>query len=113
MPVLDIFPIELRKSVPPLHSQEGVSDPMVYLKFSCPDSTWAWYVTEVSPEDDDFRFFGFVIGFEEEWGYFLLSELSETRGPSGRPVERDMHFEAERFSRVVGKDHLLKALPEE
>ena len=112
MPLMDIFPRELRESVPPLHSQEGVSDPIVYLKFRSPDSIWAWYVSEGSPEDDDFIFFGFVIGFDQEWGYFTLSELTDARGPSGRPVERDPQFEAGCFSRVVAKEHLLNALPE-
>src|SRR6266436_2193922 len=101
---MQLLTAELRSQFPPLYSQEHNKDPTVHAKFFCPWSNWTWFATECTAEDDDFRFFGFVIGFEEEWGYFLLSELSETRGPSGRPVERDMHFEAERFSRVVGKD---------
>lgn len=55
-----------------------VSDP---LKFFTPDSGWTWYVTEGEEEDGDFRFFGFVVGFEKEWGYFVLSELEGARGP--------------------------------
>ena len=105
MSVMDIFPSELRLIVPPLHLQEGVSDPTVYLKFYSPDSTWAWYVTEGSPEDDDFIFFGFVIGLEEEWGDFSLSELTETRDALGRPVQRDLHFEPGRFSRIIARQH--------
>jgi hypothetical protein len=107
MPLMDMFPSELRHNVPPLESQEGITDPIVYLKFFCPDSPWVWYVTEGSPEEDDFIFFGFVAGIEEEWGNFSLLDLSETRGPSGRPVERDPHFEAGPFSRVVAKGHPL------
>ena len=62
MSVTEIFPIELRKALPPLNSQEGVRDPIVYLKFRTTDSSWIWYVTEGSPEGDDFTFFGFVLG---------------------------------------------------
>ena len=103
MPVMDIFPSELRKIVPPLNSQEGIGDPIVYLKFT--HSGWTWYVTEGSPEDDDFIFFGFVIGLDEEWGDFSLSELTEARDPLGRPVQRDLHFEPARFSRIMARQH--------
>jgi len=37
-------------------------------------------------------FFGLVIGFEAEFGYFSLSELESVRGPLGLPIERDQHF---------------------
>ena len=105
MPVTEIFPSELRKAVPPLHSQEGVSDPIVYLKFGTVDSSWIWYVTEGSPEGDDFIFFGFVIGLDNEWGQFSLSELAEARGPFGRPIERDLHFEPGLFSRIIVREN--------
>ena len=36
--------------------------------------------------------FGYVIGLEEEWGYFL-SEIAGIRGPLGLAVERDLWFE--------------------
>jgi hypothetical protein len=106
---MDIFPKELRQTVPPLHSQEGIADPVVHLKFFTRDANWTWYVTEGSPEDDDFIFFGFVVGFEEEWGHFSLAELSEARGPSGFPIERDLHFEPDCLSRIMAKEHRLNA----
>ena len=111
MPATDIFPNELRQTLPPLRSQEGTRDPIVYLRFFS-GSSWVWYVTEGSPEDDDFIFFGFVIGLEEEWGHFSLSELTEARGPSGFPIERDLHFKPDRFSRVMA-EHRLNAQLEE
>jgi hypothetical protein len=37
-------------------------------------------------------FFGYVIGLEDELGYFSLEELEEARGPLGLPIERDEHF---------------------
>jgi Protein of unknown function (DUF2958) len=37
--------------------------------------------------------FGYVIGLEEEWGYLLLSEVEEIRGPLGLPVERALWFQ--------------------
>lgn len=83
---------ELRASLPPLYAQDGNRNPIVYAKFFTPDSNWTWFVTEGSAEEGDFRFFGYVIGFEEEWGYFVLSELQSARGPMGLPIERDLYF---------------------
>ena len=105
MPVIDLLSIALRKDLPPLNSQEGISDPIVHAKFLSRDSEWVWYVTEGSPQDDDFLFFGFVIGLEEEWGYFLLSELTEARAPWEFPIERDLHFKPECLSRVMAREH--------
>jgi hypothetical protein len=42
-----------------------------------------------------------VIGLEEEWGYFALSEMEAVRGPGGLTIERDLHFEPAPFSRVI------------
>ena len=93
---------ELRASLPPLYSQENVPDPVVHAKFFTPDSNWTWYVTEGQAEDHDFRFFGYVCGMEEEWGYFVLSELESVRGPLGLEIERDLYFEPGPFTQVRG-----------
>src|SRR5579864_3913161 len=53
---MELLPEELRKSLPPLYSQEGNDDPTVHIKFFTPDSNWTWFVTEGSEEDGDFRF---------------------------------------------------------
>ena len=105
MSVKEIFPSELRKTLPPLNSQEGVRDPIVHLKFRTTDSSWIWYVTEGSPEGDDFIFFGFVMGLENEWGQFSLLDLAESRGPFGRPIERDLNFRPVRFSRIIVREN--------
>jgi len=46
-------------------------------------------------------FFGYVIGHEEEWGYFLLSELESVRGPGGLTIERDLYFKPGPFSQII------------
>ena len=97
---MELLTEELRKLLPPLYSQEGVKDPMVYARFFSPISHWNWYVTEGSPENCSFVFFGYVIGHEREWGYFLLSELEDTCGPCPSFVERDDSFQPTRFSEV-------------
>ena len=89
---MQLLPDELRTALPPLYSQENVSDPVVHIKFFTPDASWTWYATEGGAEGDDFIFFGYVVGLEKEWAYFSLSELSEVRGKLGPPIERDLYF---------------------
>jgi hypothetical protein len=84
-----------------LYSQEDNRDPIVHIKFLTPDSNWTWYVTEGSTEGDDFIFFGYVIGFEREWGYFSLSAMVASKGPMGLPIERDLYFKPRPFSQIV------------
>jgi hypothetical protein len=48
---------------------------------------------DTDKEKVDFLFFGLVIGFEIELGYFSLSELTSVKGTLGLPVERDLFFQ--------------------
>ena len=92
---------ELRARLPPLYSQEAEAEPMVYAKFFIPGTGWTWYVTECNAQDEDFLFFGFVVGFESEFGYFLLSELESVRNQLDLGVERDLAFREGRLTDVV------------
>lgn len=88
----------LRNSLPKLRQQSDVSDPVVFAKFFFPAAGWTWFVTEGEATDnDDFLFFGYVIGFEAEWGYFSLKELEEVN-VKGIVIERDCYFETDKFS---------------
>ena len=98
---MELLTDELRASMPPLYSQEAEADPIVYAKFFLPGTGWTWYITEGEGQDGDFLFFGFVVGLESEFGYFLLSELEEARSPLGLSVERDLYFRQGRFTDVV------------
>ena len=90
---------ELRKALPKLREQEGSDAPIVYAKFFFPASGWTWFVTEGEAQDDDFLFYGHVIGFDSEWGYFTLRELEEVE-VVGLRIERDLYFETTPFSRI-------------
>ena len=88
-----------KKDLPKLYSQDGKGkDAIVHVKFFTPWSNWTWYATEGEPilDDDgneiDYKFFGLVDGHEKELGYWLLSQLTEVRGPFGLTIERDMYF---------------------
>ena len=94
---MELVTKELREQLPPLYAQEREADPIVVCKFFTPDSGWTWYALEFDEVD---TFFGLVIGFESELGYFSLSELQAIRGPLGLPIERDVHFQPTRLSVV-------------
>lgn len=100
---MELLPEEVRARLPALYAQEGIADQIAHVRFFTPDSNWTWYATEGSPEGDDFIFFGYVIGFEKEWGYFALSELAAARGPMGLPIERDLYFEPTPFSKIIAR----------
>lgn len=101
---MELLPAEVRAELPKLYSQEGNRDPIVHLKYFTPDSSWTWYATEGEEDEGDFRFFGLVLGFEREWGYFVLSELESARGPLGLPIERDLHFTPAPLSEVLRRE---------
>ena len=54
-----------------------------------------------SQNEVDYRFFGLVFGHEREYGYFLLSELEEVRGPLGLPIERDLYFKPKPLAEIA------------
>jgi hypothetical protein len=94
---MKILTKEVLEKLPALYSQENEKDPMVICKFFYPDFSWTWYAIEFDGKD---LFYGLVDGFEEELGYFSLSELLSNRGKLGLPVERDRFFTPCRLSEV-------------
>ena len=98
---MKLLTAEIRAQLPVLYAQEKCSDAIVYVKFFNPNSDWTWYVTEFDGED---LFFGLVQGFEEELGYFSLSELQEYRGRLGIGIERDLHFKPTPLSQLRRSD---------
>ena len=95
---MELLTSGLREMLPPLYSQEHEEDPLVICKFFTPDSNWTFYALEFDGED---LFFGWVVGFEKELGYFRLSELAQARGPFGLQIERDLHFSPMKLSEVM------------
>ncbi len=91
---------EIRKSLPPLYSQEDVPDPLARVKFFTPWTNWTWYATEFDGED---TFFGLVDGHEVELGYFSLAEFATVKGPGGLGIERDKWFKPTPLSEIRKK----------
>ena len=106
---MKLLPKEIRETLPDLYAQDGKGGKaVVYVKYFTPSSSWTWYVVggeqvldESGTHEIDFRFFGLVFGHEKEFGYFLLSELEEVRGPLGLPIERDLHFTPKTLAEIV------------
>lgn len=105
----------LKKQIPALYSQEYVKDPLVICKFFDPTGSWSWFVIEGQEEEyeygTDFLFFGYVIGFEAELGYFTLHQLETAKqglkGLQALPIERDLYFKPCRLSEVKEQQNLI------
>lgn len=67
---------------------EAVSD-LLRVKLFDPCGSWTWYIQDW---DGDDICFGWVEGFENEWGNFSLQELSSIPGPLGIGIEVDVYF---------------------
>jgi len=89
----------IRSKLPSLGSTDRLPHDhvVVQAKFFTPDSSWSWFATEF---DGDDTFFGLVVGFEVEMGYYSLSELESVRGPWGLPIERDRWFKPTPLSQL-------------
>jgi len=100
---------EIIEKLPPLYANENkkAEDVKVIVKFFDPTGSWSWFATEGEPTGEviqqggfkgekDYRFFGYVKGFEGELGYFTLGELSTAKlgckGLQSLPIERDRNF---------------------
>lgn len=102
---MELLTAELRSNIPPLYTQEHLKleDRTIHAKFFFPAGSWTWFVTEGQNEEDDFLMFGYVVGFEREWGYFSLNELQAIE-INGLKVERDLYFEPALFSLVISRE---------
>lgn len=94
-----LIPQPLLSAIPDLYSTENSKDPICHVKLFTPDSSWSWYITEISKSDND-TCFGYVVGLERELGYFSLSEIESVRGAFGLGVERDTQFAPTLLSKV-------------
>ncbi len=89
------------KNIPPLYSQDGVKDPIVWVKFFNPRGGGTWFATEFDGKD---TFFGYVMGLSpggDELGYFSLREMKGSR------LERDMHWKPMTLSKAKSAEKKL------
>jgi len=91
---------ELEKIIPAMYSSENtkLEDKIVYAKFFTPDSNWTWWVLEYDKTEQ--IMFCMVHGHEKELGNVYLPELESVKGPLGLKVERDLHFNPQRYGDI-------------
>jgi Protein of unknown function (DUF2958) len=74
----------------------GALDFKPVVKLFTPDAQCTWLLTELDP-DGGLAFGLCDLGMgEPELGYVSLAELRTVRGKLGLPIERDLHFEADK-----------------
>jgi hypothetical protein len=79
--------------------EQGLDEPdlMPVVKLFTPDAACTWLLTEIDPECPDIAFglCDLGLGFPE-LGNVSITELESVRGRLGLPVERDLHFTADK-----------------
>jgi hypothetical protein len=83
-------------------------DPAPVVKLFTPDAGATWLLTEIDPDDHDHAFglCDLGLGFPE-LGWVSLAEILTVRGRLGLPVERDVHFEAQKRLSVYAREARL------
>ena len=99
---------EIEATLPPLYSQENVSDPVAVLKIFDPCGRCTFFILEGSRQPDgDLLLFGFcrsALGPDcDELGYASLRELESVRRPLGLGFERDLYFKPTPLSKIRGR----------
>ena len=94
----------------PLYSQDDKKEnTLVLCKFFL--GSYTWYITEGSPEGNDFTLFGMTCNGEDaEFGYISLNELEalKTKGALALEVERDLHFEPITLEALAAEDEVVR-----
>ncbi len=67
------------KTIPKNGETSEQLDSIVHIKLFDSAGSWTWYVIEYDP--DDRICYGWVCGFEQEFGSFSLAEMESIRGP--------------------------------
>lgn len=83
------------------------------VKLFMPDGDATWLISEIDTEDPDLAFGLCDLGLGyPELGYVRLSDLAMLRGRMGLPIERDLHFQAERtiaeYARLAAAEGRIK-----
>lgn len=80
-------------------------DPAPVLKLFTPDAGATWLLTEIDPEKQDHAFGLCDLGLGmPELGWVSRQELAAVRGRLGLPIERDLHFRAEKRLSAYARD---------
>ena len=93
---------EIGATIPALYANENAPDydaVLAHVKLFSPYNGWTWFITEWEAETG--LCFGLVQGFEEELGYFSLTELAEATVFGRLPaIERDLYWEPKTIGEI-------------
>lgn len=77
--------------------EETGFDPAPVVKLFTPDAGATWLLTTIDPDEPDHAYGLCDLGLGcPELGWLSMAELAVVRGRLGLPVERDLHFRAEK-----------------
>ena len=93
---MELLPKDIK--IPKLYATEDQKDPICQTKLFAPHVDWTWYIIEMDEARE--LCFGFVVGQEQELGYFTISELRDLKRGLISPVERDLYFTPMTLSEV-------------
>ncbi len=96
------IPKTLLDNIPNLYETEELNDPLCQIKLFLSDNNFTWYIIESSIDDD--ICYGYVVGLENELGYFSLNELEDIKGSLGLGIERDLSFKPTLLSVIKASD---------
>ena len=86
-----LIPQTLLSDIPDLYETEHLKDSLCCAKLFTPDSNWSWYIIEYSKSDLN-TCYGYVVGLDNESGYFTIEELESLCGSLSLKVEVDSSF---------------------
>ncbi len=100
-----LLPPEVRATIPKLYQQEGVGDPMVYVKLYNPYGIGTWLLIEYDGQDIAFCYVDLL---ESEMGYVSVRELESMPAYiNGKwydeipGIERDLYFTPRPLSKAL------------
>lgn len=103
-----LLPYAIRENLPILGSQQRLGGrAKALVRWSTPDGSLAWYVTEGSarrtPDGEavDYLLYGLVVGPDRRFDYFWLSDVMMYHSPMGTRVERDPRWRPKRLDEIA------------
>jgi hypothetical protein len=84
---------------------------MVWVKFTCEEAGWSWYIIEMQPLQQDAIFYGYIIGWDEELTHFNQSDLELQSAERDYPIVQDKGFMPCRLSEVQAAEHGERKFP--
>jgi hypothetical protein len=105
------IPDELRAKIPQLGEASEQVNPVLWVKLTCEQAGWTWYVIEMQPQHLDAIFYGYKVGWDEELTHFNQSDLELSSAQWGFPIVRDEAFVPCRLSEVQALERGERKFP--